>query len=614
MGNRMMKYLEKNWEILQTRYSELAERLKEEIEKEFEIESISTRENGHALVITGKEETVRMNSAYRPLQEAVKWADQYAFQNIDINVLMFGLGNGIFVRELLKRLAKDSRLFLVEPKLEILSAVLEKEDISDILADERLHLYVGEDYEEKFKSEAGVVVNWDNLSTQIRCEHPGYKKLLPEEYNHFWDAVDRVNDVVITQVSTNAFFAHQAVDNVLSNLAYVKESNYITELVGKLPEELPVVIVSAGPSLDKNVEELKKMKDHAFIIATDTAVRILEERGLPYDCMVTVDPAKPAWYLKDYPDCAGVPLFLCAEAQKEITQFHTGRKIWMPGSVYLSGIYEKNGYVFPAYKSGGSVATCAFEIAKILGLKNIVLIGQDLAFMGESTHAGGHEDHIRSEEEGIRMIEGIDGEQVRSRRDWIYYLNWFEEMIQEYPELNVIDATEGGALIHGSKVMRLSEVIEQYCDIEFSFAGLLDELLPTFEVNDFTPIEKEITGLGKGFRNIISKSQEGIKCADEFIEKAYSLSPKRHDRLIKEIKKANNFIWRQPGYELVDTYSADLAVGDLKDINCITGDPVQDEINSVKSAKALYQGFIGAAEQMQNLLQKVEGKEESASE
>ncbi len=597
-----MRYLEANWEILQKRYSEVAEAIEKDIKSELEMEVMKTKEEASALVVKKDDEKVRLNSAYRPLQEAVKWADQYAFQNIDINVLMFGLGNGIFVRELLKRLAKDSRLFLVEPREEIFSFVLEKEDVSDILEDERVHLYIGNGYEEKLKEAAGAVVNWDNLSTQIRCEHPAYNQLLPEEYNRFWDVVDRINEVVITKVSTNAFFAHKAVDNVLFNLSYIKESNYITELIGKIPEDVPAVIVSAGPSLDKNIEELRKMHGHAFIIATDTAVRVLEERGLPYDCVVTVDPAKPAWYLKDYPECAKMPLFLCAEVQKEITKFHVGRKIWMPGSVYLSGLYEKNGYHFPSYESGGSVATCAFEIVKILGLKNIVLIGQDLAFMGESTHAGGHEDHIRNEEEGIKMIEGIYGEKVRSRRDWIYYLNWFEETIIKYPELNVIDATEGGALIHGSKVMKLSEVVEQYCNVEFSFEDMMNSLLPTFEINDITPIEKEITSLEKGFRNIISKSKEGIKYTEEFIGNAYSLSAKRHDRLIKEIKKANNFLWRQPGYELIDMYSADLTVGELKDINCVTGDPVQDEINSVKSAQALYEGFIEAAEQLQEML------------
>ena len=209
-----MKYLEKNRESLQKYYPEIAERLEGKIEKEFEIDHVSTREDARAMVVTGEAGTVRFNSTYRPLQEAVKWADQYSFQNIDINVLMFGLGNGIFVRELLKRLAKDSRLFLVEPREEIFSDVLENEDISDILADERLHLYVGADYELDFRNTVGDAVNWDNLSTQIRCEHPGYQKLLQKEYHIFWDAVDRINDSMVIKANTNAYFAHQAVDNI----------------------------------------------------------------------------------------------------------------------------------------------------------------------------------------------------------------------------------------------------------------------------------------------------------------------------------------------------------------------------------------------------------------
>ena len=598
-----MKVLDANWKILQKSYSEIAESIQVEENKELEIEWVETKEEAHALVVKKDEEKVRLNSAYRPLQEVVRWAEQYEFQNIGVNVLMFGLGNGLFVRELLKRLAKGRKLFLVEPSREIFSFVLEKEDISDILEDDRFHLYVGDEYEEIFKDEVGKVVNWDNLSTQIRCEHPGYQKLFNQEYHQFWDAVDRINNVVVTRANTNAYFAHRAVDNVLHNISFIKESNYITELAGKIPKEIPAVIVSAGPSLDKNVEELKKMTGYAWIIATDTAVRVLEDRGLPYDCIVTVDPAKPAWYLKDYPGCYDKPLFLCAEAQKEITEFHTGRKVWLPGSVYLDAIYEKNGYHLPMYKSGGSVATSAFSVADMVGIKNIILIGQDLAFMGKSTHAGGHEDHIMNEEQGICMIEGVNGEQVRSRRDWVYYLKWFEEMILARPELNVIDATEGGALIHGSKIMSLSQVIAEYCKEEFSFKEFMENLPQTFEINNFEPIEKEVSGLEKGFQNIIYKAKEGLKYTEEFIQKAYSLSEKRHDRLIKEIRKANNYIWRQPGYELVDTYSSDLTIGELKNINCITGDPIQDEINSVKSANALYKGFVEAAEQLLKMLE-----------
>ena len=54
-----------------------------------------------------------------------------------------------------------------------------------------------------------------------------------------------------------------------------------------------IILVSAGPSLNKNIMELKKAKNKAFIVATDTAVKPLLKAGIEPDLMVMVDGEKP---------------------------------------------------------------------------------------------------------------------------------------------------------------------------------------------------------------------------------------------------------------------------------------------------------------------------------
>ena len=58
------------------------------------------------------------------------------------------------------------------------------------------------------------------------------------------------------------------------------------------------------------------------------------------------------------------------------------------------------------------------------------MIGQDLAYQGEATHAGGIESKGINNNIGYEMIEGIDGGQVRTRSDWLAYLKWFENAKQ----------------------------------------------------------------------------------------------------------------------------------------------------------------------------------------
>lgn len=602
-----MGYYESNKQALSERYlerhSEILERVEREVSEEYVVESITARDSNHALVVEKGGEKYRLNSAYRPLEEAKKWAGQYEFQNIGVNIFMFGFGNGIFVRELLHKAKMDANIYVWEPDASIFHVVMEEEDLEDILKDKRLHFYIGEKGLHEVKEVMDYTVSWNNVSSQIRCSHICYDKLYEKEYKLFFETIDSINSMVKVKRDTNAYFAHTVVSNVIENLRFVKKSNFITELIGRIPADIPAIIVAAGPSLDKNADLLLRAEGKALIIATDTAVRILEAKGLPYDCMVTIDPEKPTWYLNDYPGCKKVPLFCMAESEKDILKFHTGRKIWAAGSVYINNLYTLHDMPFPKYCGGGSVSTSAVEIASQLNLKNIILIGQDLAYTGDHTHAGGFDNHILNEEKFIEMVDGIDGGQVKTRGDWVMFRDFFEEYIKMNEEINLVDATEGGALIHGSKVMTFEAAIKEYCEGKtFSFKKLLEKLPATFDVVDFEPIKEDIHRMDKGFYNILSKSKEGIKIAEEFLEAGSKISTKKHDRLLKEIRKANNFIWKQAGYELLDMYISELAINELQNVNQITGDVRKDEITSIKGALAIYESFIRAVNDLHSHL------------
>ncbi|MFG6329456.1 MAG: hypothetical protein K1W06_08315, partial [Lachnospiraceae bacterium] len=99
------------------------------------IKEVNTRDGNKALIIEKNNKEFRMNSLYKPLNEAGKWADQYEFHNNNTLVIMFGLGNGLFVREMLKRLQKDAKVYLYEPGVDVFLYVLHYVDIVDIIQD-----------------------------------------------------------------------------------------------------------------------------------------------------------------------------------------------------------------------------------------------------------------------------------------------------------------------------------------------------------------------------------------------------------------------------------------------------------------------------------------------
>jgi hypothetical protein len=105
--------------------------------------------------------------------------------------------------------------------------------------------------------------------------------------------------------------------------------------------------------------------------------------------------------------------------------------------------------------------------ADYMSCSPIILIGQDLAYTNGKFHSD--ETHIK-EVEGENdtstsdgtMVEDIYGNMVPSRQEYILYKNWIEAMIGHH-KINLVDATEGGAKIVGSKIMTLQEAIDRYC-------------------------------------------------------------------------------------------------------------------------------------------------------
>ena len=82
-------------------------------------------------VISGNHK-LRLNSCYNPVQEARRWAQQHRARHLDTVAVMFGLGNGIFLRELLKRINKDNYVIVYEPSYTIFRHILGNYPMEDI--------------------------------------------------------------------------------------------------------------------------------------------------------------------------------------------------------------------------------------------------------------------------------------------------------------------------------------------------------------------------------------------------------------------------------------------------------------------------------------------------
>ena len=215
------------------------------------------------------------------------------------------------------------------------------------------------------------------------------------------------------------------------------------------------------------------------------------------------------------------------------------------------------------------------------------------------THAGGKIKKIVNEDVGQEEIDGWHGDKVKSRYDWIFYRNWFESAIQQLSGIQVIDATEGGALIHGSEVMALSEVIDAYCTQAFSMKELLIQAPPTFQEEEFQSIREKLQHMEKEMKSIKRNSEEAAMICSQAINLVKQCGQDVSlNKQVKRLDALNHQMISQPVYGFLDYYVTDTAVEDMKDINKVTGSKEQDTLDAYTSAKALYDSMIQAVKDL----------------
>lgn len=562
------------------------------------IEFDKARDGSSVLLLERDGQRYRFNSAFRPLQEAERWAAQYKLDYMENIILLFGLGNGIFARSLMKRMGERDSLIVYEPSSRIFRMILEQEDISDLLSNPHICILTEGINEQDFYFILEGCLEWRNVNALCVCEHPGYKELFIDSFRRFVKQIADNVDLVHAQKHTMAHFAHESIFNMFFNMQYLSKANILGDFTGKIPEGLSAIIVAAGPSLDKNIEELKRAQGKAFILAVDSAVNILLDRGIPFDAMISVDARKNPAYLSRE-ECRDIPLFCMLLSRTHILLNHRGKKIFVMGGFCIDDYYQEAGHPFLPIELGGSVATAAFAVCVKLGFQKIVLIGQDLAYSGEVTHAGGKIKKIVNEDVGQEEIDGWHGDKVKSRYDWIFYRNWFESAIQQLSGIQVIDATEGGALIHGSEVMALSEVIDAYCTQAFSMKELLIQAPPTFQEEEFQSIREKLQHMEKEMKSIKRNSEEAAMICSQAINLVKQCGQDVSlNKQVKRLDALNHQMISQPVYGFLDYYVTDTAVEDMKDINKVTGSKEQDTLDAYTSAKALYDSMIQAVKDL----------------
>ncbi|EAK2542550.1 motility associated factor glycosyltransferase family protein, partial [Campylobacter jejuni] len=219
------------------------------------------------------------------------------------------------------------------------------------------------------------------------------------------------------------------------------------------------IIVSTGPSLTKQLPLLKKYASKATIFCADSSYPILAKHGIKpdYVCMLERTELTAEFFNHDFGEFDKDIVFICAGVvHPKAIEYLKGRNLVITQKV-LAFPYYINLKDFSYAAVGLSVAHTLSYLATYLSHKNIIFIGQDLAYAENgNSHPDDYQNSANYESQMYEHIltEAYGGNgKVETHSIWLLFKNWFEnEMIPNTRKMGITtyNCTEGGARIEGT--------------------------------------------------------------------------------------------------------------------------------------------------------------------
>lgn len=474
---------EKNMEALQQRFPGMAQMLEEGQYKKKENVSVKveTASDGSSILRVEKDNrSLYLSGKREPKKTAERVIEYWGPLNRATTIFVTGMGNVAFIKEVLERTESDMNFMIYEPSCSVFLTLLKEVDITEYFQNRAIGLVVQGVNEEEMEPVIKAFLNLANVSYMKQYVSPNYEELFPEETVGFLTKIDQVSSDLISGLNTWAYFSTVEADNLFHNLPYLCDGSITTQLCDIIPIDIPAIVVAAGPSLNKNIEILKRAKNRAFIVAVDTAVKPLVNAGIIPDLYVVIDGKKPL-KLFELEEARTIPMVTSITAAKDVLKNHTGKKLFFfEGENISYHILAMNGIPFSSVSCGGSVACSAFSLVYKLGFSTIIMVGQDLALTGNRSHADGtfQEKMEEIDTSNCIMVEGNNGEKIPTLGNLKMYLDWFNYYIAGCEDVHVINATEGGAKIENTEVMTLKDALERECKKEVDIEKCFEKLAP----------------------------------------------------------------------------------------------------------------------------------------
>lgn len=385
------------------------------------------------------------------------------------SAIVLGLGLGSHFLNTFAESAENLRIICCELDPVLLYWAFCLHDFSYLISKGRLFFIVGEERSDR-DGQWRQISPWVRLMGKIEPSVYVHKQYSGSDILKMKQFLSEYRGMLLSAVSTSTIpLSRNLVETAQTALnAYIYKDRNVATLqeMQKHWKGKPAIVVSAGPSLDKQIELLKEAQHHCVIIANDVISNYLIERGIIPHVIAALDYSHVV-----YDKLEKAIKALSAREGKPVLAF--GSK------VYPKLVYEWPGPLFPnqsdavgpkaceilglnSLNVGSSVAHFCYSVAQAICPKEVIFVGQDLAYgEGGRTHSSGFAEGSAPTDLQIEVTSWDGLGTVKTNRHWYGFLTIFEHTIAS-SSVPVYNCTEGGARMNGAIHVPFKERLKEH--------------------------------------------------------------------------------------------------------------------------------------------------------
>ncbi|EOE6926637.1 6-hydroxymethylpterin diphosphokinase MptE-like protein [Campylobacter coli] len=430
-------------------------------------------------------------------------------------VCIYGIGNALLIKNLAKHY---KHLFVFESEIELFILALSTIDLSEELCSGKIYLVDIE--EERVDIQLLILFDMKDMFEYLSLyemfvNNSFYKQFCEKTWCETDEFCKKNIEIVIRDSGLNSNLSFQSYFHFLQNIPSMLESIPFQRILSQRKNKFEnAIVVSAGPSLTKQLPLLKACQDKAVIFCADGALSMLEKEGIVPDYVTNLDFTDLAMkFFQNKENKTSLNILSCATHPNVAHSLKAENCmiVLRNKALYQRFNFNDFGYI----DTGTHVSHFSYTLALALGFKNIIMIGQDLAFDEEgNSHSKGFD--FGEKFSGEENIDKLKIPAYAGKGEVLTHTTWNDYRIKlEYlfacndQKAKFYNATEGGARINFTEELSFKECCEK----------LLTKEKPKFELPKSLTKNRSDKLLVK-FKEKIQKDQENAK---RFLDDALAL-------------------------------------------------------------------------------------------